>query len=741
MENTYSIVTTNFNNSQYFSDFINSVVSDFKKQNQLDKLEVIIVDDCSTDDSVVKLTEIKRKYPNTIKLYVNTVNSGVSYSRNVGLAQATKEWICFFDIDDFVSTHFFKNLDTFISNSKIELGMIFLKVMLYFGPKSIQNHPLNYRFNTDTNLCKIGDYKEITQSSTTTIFRKRLIDCGAVKFDERIKTTFEDGKFELEFMLKNPNSYCAYFTDGAYFYRKKQNKNSVSTSGWKKKEKYTTDLVYGYDLLENYNATVYLQKKCLYEMFWFIKYLINKPVRSYVDPDDINGIFKRIFSNIPSELIKDYNKCGCWEFHRVGMLGRFKDEEPTTSYFYIEKFDQLKSTFIGYTLSYSDKLSPEIVLKSKNAEVNLSRKKRQVFSLFEKPFCYKNFYTGCITSDQKLVFRTKNGIQKIVFNKRVYADGISIRDLMTSKEVENKVPLKSRVIRSMLPLISCVSKLLGLDSSWLFMDRDTWADDSAEVLFKWVVTNGSGKENCIFAVNKNTHDYQRLKKLNMKVIPFGGIRYFLALNTCKYFISSQADSYQLRLQINKKFPRFKYIFLQHGVIKDNIANWLNAKKIDYFITSTFDEYRYVAGDGPFKFTTNEVKLIGLPRHDLLYDKSAQVKPMIVIMPTWRQSLSKTNGLSNEKVENPEFYKSEFALTWKTFLHSHVLENLANQGVDIVFCPHINLQLYMSWFEVPSWIRTFDVKKDGEIRELFRAAKLMITDSSSAAFEMAVDWNL
>ncbi|MGK0288616.1 MAG: glycosyltransferase involved in cell wall biosynthesis [bacterium] len=58
--------------------------------------EIIVVDDASTDNSCI---QIQQKFPH-IKLIQNSQNEGVSYSRNLGVANATGNWIAFLDSDD-----------------------------------------------------------------------------------------------------------------------------------------------------------------------------------------------------------------------------------------------------------------------------------------------------------------------------------------------------------------------------------------------------------------------------------------------------------------------------------------------------------------------------------------------------------------------------------------------------------------------------------------------------------------
>lgn len=93
MNDLVSIIMPSYNTEKYISESIASV----QKQSYAD-WELIIVDDCSTDntDEIVKpfLSDKRIKY---IK---NETNSGAAVSRNRALREAKGKWIAFLDSDD-----------------------------------------------------------------------------------------------------------------------------------------------------------------------------------------------------------------------------------------------------------------------------------------------------------------------------------------------------------------------------------------------------------------------------------------------------------------------------------------------------------------------------------------------------------------------------------------------------------------------------------------------------------------
>jgi len=89
-----SIVTASYNSSHFISDTIKSVLSQ-----TYTNWEMLIVDDCSTDNSI----EVIKEYCNIdsrIKLFSLEKNSGAAVSRNKGIEASMGSYIAFLDSDD-----------------------------------------------------------------------------------------------------------------------------------------------------------------------------------------------------------------------------------------------------------------------------------------------------------------------------------------------------------------------------------------------------------------------------------------------------------------------------------------------------------------------------------------------------------------------------------------------------------------------------------------------------------------
>lgn len=90
-----SVVTASYNYQDYIKETILSVLNQTYKD-----WELIVVDDCSTDNSV---EAIKSFNDERIKLFVNEKNLGLQKTVKRGIENATGEWIVFLESDDVIT--------------------------------------------------------------------------------------------------------------------------------------------------------------------------------------------------------------------------------------------------------------------------------------------------------------------------------------------------------------------------------------------------------------------------------------------------------------------------------------------------------------------------------------------------------------------------------------------------------------------------------------------------------------
>lgn len=93
MNELVSIIMPSYNTVEYISKSIESVLAQ-----TYTNWELIIVDDCSSDNSEKVINEFL--YDKRIRFLKNEHNSGAAISRNYALREAKGKWIAFLDSDD-----------------------------------------------------------------------------------------------------------------------------------------------------------------------------------------------------------------------------------------------------------------------------------------------------------------------------------------------------------------------------------------------------------------------------------------------------------------------------------------------------------------------------------------------------------------------------------------------------------------------------------------------------------------
>lgn len=102
MKDLISIIIPVYNASQYLEQCVNSIL-----HQTYTNLEIILIDDCSTDNSY-KIC--KNFTDNRIKVFHLNKNSGQSAARNLGLRKAQGTWITFVDNDDYIDCDMYQTL-------------------------------------------------------------------------------------------------------------------------------------------------------------------------------------------------------------------------------------------------------------------------------------------------------------------------------------------------------------------------------------------------------------------------------------------------------------------------------------------------------------------------------------------------------------------------------------------------------------------------------------------------------
>lgn len=107
-----SVVVPNYNYAAYLEQRLDSILDQTYKN-----LEVILLDDCSQDNSVAILSEYKNKDRRIKKLIVNTINSGSPFRQwALGLSYAQGKYVWIAECDDYADIMFVEHLVAILEN-------------------------------------------------------------------------------------------------------------------------------------------------------------------------------------------------------------------------------------------------------------------------------------------------------------------------------------------------------------------------------------------------------------------------------------------------------------------------------------------------------------------------------------------------------------------------------------------------------------------------------------------------
>ncbi len=281
----------------------------------------------------------------------------------------------------------------------------------------------------------------------------------------------------------------------------------------------------------------------------------------------------------------------------------------------------------------------------------------------------------------------------------------------------------------LLTLLPIAKAVYGKRDVYLFAERGSDARDNAYHLFKYFREHYPDRE-AYYVINKNSADFGKVAAIG-EVVQYKSMKHYLLFIGAKYKISTHIMGFSpdmnTYMSVNKRFriPGFQ-IFLQHGVIKDNLVGlYQKNTKLDLFICGAKPEYDYVSEN--FQYSNGEVQYTGLARFDALHLRES--KNYILCMPTWR---SYYRNLSEEEFRSCAYYKN-----WTALIQDpKIISALRERQMKLIFYPHYEMQRFVHLFHSQCdeiVIADFD---HYDVQQLLKEAKLLITDYSSVFFDFA-----
>ncbi|TSB48380.1 CDP-glycerol glycerophosphotransferase family protein [Alkalicoccobacillus porphyridii] len=274
---------------------------------------------------------------------------------------------------------------------------------------------------------------------------------------------------------------------------------------------------------------------------------------------------------------------------------------------------------------------------------------------------------------------------------------------------------------------------------WLVHEKfSETAQDNSFYFFRYCYMNHPQRK-VYYVIKKGALDEKNVNEYKDRVVYFMSFKHLVLLLSSKMIISSEAKGHGYAWRVSqgviKKFvTEKKYIFLQHGVLGlkkvDSTFDYNTQNSAELFVASS--DYEKSIITKYFGYSNNHVIVTGLPRWDVLEDKTNLLevgkKREILLMPTWRNWL--------EEVEETDFVKSDYFHAYNSLLQSEKLHQvLSEHNLLLNFYVHPKFMPYVKTFTKSSeHVRVFQFGEE-KVNELIMKANLLITDYSSVSWEM------
>jgi glycosyltransferase involved in cell wall biosynthesis len=271
MESKVSIIIPVYNVEKFLSVCIESVINQTYKN-----IEILLVNDGSTDSSNNICLDYKNK-DSRIQL-INQQNQGLSGARNTGIQNATGEYICFLDSDDWIALETIeKSLSIAISSNS--------DIVFWDFIKRFDNFNINYRFLDIVNSFQVFSGNDLEN------LKRRI--CGLVGNELRMPTKTDAiisawGKlYKTKLIIENQIQFLPTQVVGS-----EDAPFNIESFFYSKRVTYIKEYYNNYRM-NNDNSLTKHHKNTLFPRF---KNLYNY-VRNFLEKNDVSQVFYEALDN------------------------------------------------------------------------------------------------------------------------------------------------------------------------------------------------------------------------------------------------------------------------------------------------------------------------------------------------------------------------------------------------------------------------------------------------------------
>ena len=291
-----SVIVPVYNVEKYIKECLDSLVN---QSLGIENIEVIIVNDCTPDNSMDIVREYAEKYP-SIKIFEQKANQGPGAARNLGLMHVTSDYVTFLDSDDYISENTYENC---LNKFNDDVDLVIYKYVLFDSEGEIDSMDIHQEIYKEDRI--ITDLNEVPEVIFATAPWNKIYPKKFFSYLNFPSMLYEDNIVAANVLINSKK--VIIITDSIYYYRHGDNSHSRSQSVSKKN---CNDLLRSNNQLLNLKDEYPIYSRLLYFLtlnfsnnilFW----LLNRPF-SLDDRNEIYNNLKSFLNIIPDDIFSEF---------------------------------------------------------------------------------------------------------------------------------------------------------------------------------------------------------------------------------------------------------------------------------------------------------------------------------------------------------------------------------------------------------------------------------------------------
>ena len=229
-----SAVIATYNVARYLPELLRSLE---RQTYGIERVQIVFVNDGSSDDSGSILDDWARGRESHVTV-IHQANQKVAAARNNGIAAVDADWVTFTDPDDVLQDRYFEEIAKFIDlYDDRDLAILATHQMRMDDDGTLTDtHFSAKRFYRGSRLVDLRHDPMIQMGAAPAFMRMSVIREHDLRFDDRIRPTFEDAHFVGRYILLSGRNTLGLVASAKYHYRRRMDGTSLVQSGHMSRE-------------------------------------------------------------------------------------------------------------------------------------------------------------------------------------------------------------------------------------------------------------------------------------------------------------------------------------------------------------------------------------------------------------------------------------------------------------------------------------------------------------------------